>query len=52
MFSVCLYLISGQKSELDERQSDMENLQFVNACGDLYTKIPDYFVPEIEEANS
>ena len=29
----------------------MEELSFVNGCGDQFTQIPDYFLPEIEEAN-
>lgn len=30
----------------------MNQLTFVNDCGDLYTQIPDYFLPELDEASA
>lgn len=30
----------------------MQNLEFVNDCGDKYTNIPENFVPDIVKANS
>ena len=29
----------------------MQNLEFVNNCGDEFTSIPEHFVPDIEKAN-
>jgi len=43
---VCVHVF-GQKKELAERQSAMQKLGFLNNCGDQFTQIPDYFVPDI-----
>lgn len=29
----------------------MQNLEFVNNCGDEFTSIPEHFVPDISKAN-
>ena len=51
LFVVAAILVFGQKGELAERETAMEELSFVNGCGDQFTQIPDYFLPEIEAAN-
>ena len=47
---VVVVFIFGQQEELMERDEAINALSFVNDCGDKYTKIPDYFLPQIEEA--
>lgn len=48
---VAFFLINGQRGELSERKKSMEDLEFVNGCGDEYMHIPDTFVPQIREAS-
>ena len=48
LFIITIVLVFGQKEELVERDEALTQLSFVNECGDKYTKIPDYFLPEIE----
>lgn len=50
LFIITVVLVSGQKTELAERDEAMRQLTFVNDCGDKFTQIPDYFLPEIDEA--
>ena len=52
LLTVSMILINGQRGELRERKDAMEDLEFVNGCGDEYMNIPTHFVPEIKEANS
>ena len=52
LLTVSMVLINGQRGELRERKDAMEDLEFVNGCGDEYMNIPTHFVPEIKEANS
>ena len=47
LFIVVCVQVFGQKKELAERQTAMEKLGFLNNCGDQFTQIPDYFVPDI-----
>jgi len=50
LFIVTVILVFGQKTELAERDEAMRQLTFVNDCGDKFTQIPDYFLPEIDDA--
>ena len=47
LFIVTVILVFGQKGELVKRDEAIYELSFVNGCGDKYTQIPDYFLPEI-----
>uniref|UniRef100_A0A7S3MKJ6 Uncharacterized protein n=1 Tax=Favella ehrenbergii TaxID=182087 RepID=A0A7S3MKJ6_9SPIT len=49
---VSFFLMQSQKGELAERKKAMEDLAFVNGCGDDYMNIPTSFVPTIEQASS
>ena len=52
MIVIVTVILWGQKEELADRKKTMENLQFVNGCGDDYMSIPKDFVPEIKQASS
>lgn len=47
LFLITVFLVFGQKGELLERDEAIHELSFVNGCGDKYTQIPDYFLPQI-----
>ena len=47
LFIITVILVFGQKEELLERDHAIYELSFVNGCGDKYTQIPDYFLPQI-----
>ena len=49
---VASVLIWGQKSELNKRLVAIEQLKFVNQCGDKFTQVPNHFIPDIEAADS
>ena len=50
MLGITALLVWGQRGELGERLEAMQDLEFVNDCGDQFTHIPADFVPEIERA--
>ena len=52
LFIAVTVLVFGQKEELDERLHETEELSFVNECGDKYTKVPEYFLTDIEKAGT
>ena len=52
LFIIVTVIVFGQKEELDERLHETEEISFVNDCGDKYTKVPDYFLTDIEKAGS
>ena len=52
LFIIVTVLVFGQKGELDERLHETEEISFVNDCGDKYTKVPDYFLTDIEKAGT
>ena len=43
-------MVFSQKGELAERKTAMQNLGFVNDCGDKFTQVPEHFVTQISEA--
>ena len=47
---VGLILVWGQATELSNREESIHHLSYVNECGDMYTTIPDEFLPEIQRA--
>ena len=52
LFIAVTVLVFGQKEELDERLHEQEELSVVNDCGDKYTKVPEYFLTDIEKAGT
>ena len=52
LFIIVTVIVFGQKEELEERLHETEEISFVNDCGDKYSKVPEYFLTDIEKAGS